>query len=77
MEKYNIRESRSRLDFFKDTIVDLVCRRGLPVSSAWKYINADLPEHSKISRSLFISYAKKNGIRPSIRTTSPDFLYTD
>ena len=50
---------KSRMEYFKKEIEELI-RKGVSIRSAWKLINADLPEYAKISYNAFFRFVKNN-----------------
>ena len=50
---------KSRMEFFKKDIEELI-RKGASIRSAWKLINADLPDYAKISYNAFLNFVKKH-----------------
>jgi len=57
-EKKVKKKRKSRLEFFRGEIEGLI-KKGVSIRSAWKIINADLPEYAKISYDGFYKYIKK------------------
>jgi len=54
------KKSKSRLDYFKSEIEDLILNKGVSIKSAWKIINSNIPEFAKISYQGFHYYVRKN-----------------
>jgi len=55
----NQTKKRSRMEYFREEIEDLI-EKGVSIRSAWKIINADLPEYAKVSYVTFYRYVKNN-----------------
>lgn len=53
------KKSKSRMEYFKDEIKELIII-GVSVRSAWKIINNKLPDYAKVSYNSFLHYVKKH-----------------
>ena len=53
--------AKSRMEKYKKEIENLISK-GVSIRSAWRLINADLPEEGKISYNAFYHFIKKNKI---------------
>ena len=50
--------AKSRMEKYKSKIENLILK-GVSIRSAWRLINADLPEEGKISYNAFYHFVKK------------------
>jgi len=51
---------KSKMEYFKDEIQDLILVKKISIKSAWKIINIELPEYAKISYPGFYNYVKQH-----------------
>lgn len=49
---------KSRMEYFRKEIEELI-KKGVSIRSAWRIINADLPDYAKISYNAFLNFVKK------------------
>jgi len=50
---------KSRMEYFRPEIEELI-KKGVSIRSAWKIINADLPDYAKISYNAFFRFVKNH-----------------
>ena len=50
---------KSRMEYFRKEIEELI-KKDVSIRSAWKIINADLPDYAKISYNAFFRFVKNN-----------------
>ena len=51
--------AKSRMERYKNKIENLILK-GVSIRSAWRLINADLPEEGKISYNAFLHFVNRN-----------------
>ena len=51
--------AKSRMEKYRSKIENLILK-GVSIRSAWRLINADLPEEGKISYNAFLHFVNKN-----------------
>jgi hypothetical protein len=51
--------AKSRMEKYKNEIKNLILK-GVSIRSAWRLINADLPEEGKISYNAFLHFVNRN-----------------
>ena len=49
---------KSKMEYFRKEIEELILDKKISIRSAWKIINGDLPEYAKISYAGFFNYVK-------------------